>query len=411
MTMFAAQVGRRAVVRFTGTRSELFGIVFRGYLLMVPTLGLYRFWLTTWKRRFYWSNTEIDGDTLEYTGNALQLLVGFLIALAFFLPLYGVFFYLSTQSPDFALWGYLAIAVLLWFFTGYATYRARDFRLSRTLWRGIRFDQKGSAWGYAFRRFGWSILMIVTLGLVYPFMAGNLWRYRYAHTWFGDRNFSFSGSWKTVAGPYYLVYFLSAGVAVGVGLYAYTSIPWSLVAVAPALALNPTVGLMVLLLALFVWLGIYYYRAREISRMFSSVRCGPARVTVRLRGRALLGQFLLYCLALAGAYLALGLLVSVVVGVAVSVVLSTGSADFGQYIAGLPAGGLVTVLVIGLAYLGSVAVFSLLSEVFLGYGYWMLVARGAEIDEADSLYSVRAGREDPSLAGEGLADALNVGAY
>ena len=43
--------GRIARVEFTGTRSELFGILTRGYLLMVPTAGIYRFWVTTWKRR------------------------------------------------------------------------------------------------------------------------------------------------------------------------------------------------------------------------------------------------------------------------------------------------------------------------------------------------------------------------
>ena len=82
------------------------GLLLRGFALLVPTIGLYRFWLTTWKRRFYWSHTEIGGDALEYTGNALQLLLGFLMALAVFVPLYGLFFYLSTQSSEAAIVGY-----------------------------------------------------------------------------------------------------------------------------------------------------------------------------------------------------------------------------------------------------------------------------------------------------------------
>jgi hypothetical protein len=63
------------------------------------------------------------------------------------------------------------------------------------------------------------------------------------------------------------------------------------------------------------------------------------------------------------------------------------------------------------SYLATIAVFALMGEVFLGYGYWMLIARGATISNADSLRTVRATGEDSSLAGEGLADALNVGAY
>jgi len=86
--------GRIARVEFTGRRGELFGLLFRGYVLTVPTIGIYRFWVTTWKRRFYWHNTVIDGEPLEYSGHALQLLIGFLFAIAFFLPIYLAFLYL-----------------------------------------------------------------------------------------------------------------------------------------------------------------------------------------------------------------------------------------------------------------------------------------------------------------------------
>src|SRR5262245_34113547 len=110
-------------VQFSGRRGELFGRLLRGYLLMLPTLGLYRFWLTTTKRRFYWQNTMIGGERLEYTGSALQLLVGFLFALGVFLPIYIVFFYLSFQSSTVALVGYGVAALLIWFLTGYALYR------------------------------------------------------------------------------------------------------------------------------------------------------------------------------------------------------------------------------------------------------------------------------------------------
>src|SRR5688572_7198536 len=159
----AESEGREARVTFTGTRSDLFGLLTQGYLLMVPTIGIYRFWVTTAKRRFYWQNTVIDGEPLEYSGTALQLLIGFRFAVAFFLPMYIAFFYLSTQAPGVALTGYAVVVAVIWFFMGYAIYRARDFRLSRTLWHGIRFNQHGSAWNYAIRRFLWSLAMVATL--------------------------------------------------------------------------------------------------------------------------------------------------------------------------------------------------------------------------------------------------------
>src|SRR3569623_3723231 len=149
-TSLAAREGR---VEFTGSRHELFLILIRCYAMMIPTIGLYRFWQATWKRRFYWQNTVIDGEPLEYTGTATQLLLGFFFALAFFLPIYVALFVLSMQESSLVVIGYVVVAAIVWFLMGYAIYRARDFRLSRTLWRGIRFDLRGRALAYGLRRF------------------------------------------------------------------------------------------------------------------------------------------------------------------------------------------------------------------------------------------------------------------
>lgn len=399
--------GRVAPVRFTGTRSELFGLLFTGYLLMLPTLGIYRFWVTTWKRRFYWQNTVIDGDPLEYTGHAMQLLIGFLFALAFFLPIYIVFFYLSTQSSEIATIGYAAVGVTLWFLSGYAIYRARDFRLSRTLWRGIRFNQHGNAWGYALRRFGWSLLMVPTLGLAYPFMAANLWRYRYSHTWFGNRQFRWAGSWKTIAGAFYKTYFaVAAAISIAVVFVA----SGESIVVDGVTMPGPASWLAGLAAALVAFLAWFYFRSREATRMFSQIRIGDAAIAVKVRARALLGQFLLYSLSLTGALLTFGIFVGVILGAIFGQAMLSG-ATAGSDFTRIFESGWVNVTLLILAYLALLASFSLLGEVFLGYGYWMLVARNATISNADSLRSVRAIDEDRALIGEGLADALNVGAY
>lgn len=392
-------------VVFTGTRRELGGMLLRGYALLVPTIGLYRFWLTTWKRRFYWANTEIGGDPLEYTGSAFQLLLGFLMALAVFIPLYGLFFYLSTQSSEAAVAGYGFVGILLWFLMGYASYRARDFRLSRTLWRGIRCDQGGSAWGYALRRFFWSLLVMVTAGLAYPFMAANLWSYRYRHSWYGDRQFGFVGSWKQLARPFYLAY---VGVAVvgGVGLGMGTAMGGL------PTGGTPTVEGVLVLLAAAALIGVMwlYYRSRELTRMFSAVRLGTAALTVTVRMRSLLGQYLLFGLALTASYLVLAIGGLIVLGAVASDAFAGGEFDPQIFMQSLQ-GSMTVLLAIVFGYLLLLGAFSLMVELFLGLGFWKMVANGAAITGIDSLRSVRARGEDTSLAGEGLADALNVGAY
>ncbi len=121
----------------------------RGAVLLALTLGIYRFWFATDIRRFLWSNTEIAGDSLEYTGTALELLIGFLIAIALLVPLYVMLFIVALSLGAIGeLVGLLAFPLLA-FLGHFAVYRARRYRLTRTIYRGVRCHQDGSAARYA----------------------------------------------------------------------------------------------------------------------------------------------------------------------------------------------------------------------------------------------------------------------
>jgi hypothetical protein len=87
-----------------------------------------------------------------------------------------------------------------------------------------------------------------------------------------------------------------------------------------------------------------------------------------------------------------------------------GQFDFTSLAGVARAGWIGVALALG-GYLVTLAALGLMAEVYLDCGYWMLVARGAAITGIESLSSVRAGDEDKALAGEGLADALNVGSF
>jgi len=413
--------GRAVAATFTGTRWQMLGLLLRGYVLTLFTIGIYRFWLTTQKRRFYWKNTEIDGEPLEYTGTALQLLVGFLFAVAIFLPLYILFFYLSTQAPEILLSGYAIVGVVLYFLSGYALYRARRFRLTRTLWRGIRFGQEGSAWGYALRRFLWTVALVLTGGLAYPWMASSLTRYRYVNTWFGDRQFGFAGGWKTVALPYFVTWLLlgiGAASTVG-GVLAVIGVYFDVgMAVDPYAATIPSLIIagVVAAYTLFAYVIFIFYRAAETNRIFSAITAGIARVRVKVRGWTLLGQTLVYAIlasVVAGAFTG-------VIGVYLTLVIrdapsrgttATRAVDTMQSPLQLLQFGWVAVTVVILLYLGLLAAMGILAELILGLGYWKAVAKSAVVTDVDSLATARAKGDESTLAGEGLADALNVGAY
>src|ERR1700694_4484875 len=166
-------------VSFSGDRGEFFGLVTRGAGLELITIGFYRFWLATDMRRHLWSHTSADGDAVEYTGRARELLVGFLVGLE------------AERAKAFA-----SIPLFLFFylFGQFAIYRARRYRLTRTVWRGVRFWMSGSGWAYAGRAALWGLLMMFTLGLTLPWREAALERYKMRHSYYGDLQGSFEGS-------------------------------------------------------------------------------------------------------------------------------------------------------------------------------------------------------------------------
>src|ERR1043165_764996 len=179
---------------FGGNERAFWKLLIRGAVLLLVTLGIYRFWLATEVRRFLWSNTEIAGDGLEYIGSARELLIGFLIAIVILVPVNIVFFLAALGhgwlSQIAGLLALLALALLGQF----AVYRARRYRLTRTVYRGIRFHQTGSAWRYAVCAIFWWGMVALTLGLGYPWAQASLERFKLRNTYYGDLQGHFVGS-------------------------------------------------------------------------------------------------------------------------------------------------------------------------------------------------------------------------
>ena len=408
MTETTAEV-RTGRVEFTGGRQEMLGILLRGYALMIPTIGLYRFWQATWKRRFYWQNTVIDGEPIEYTGTASQLLFGFFFAVAFFLPIYIAFFVLSMQDVDYLLIGYAVVACVVWYLMGYAIYRARDFRLSRTLWRGIRFDLRGNAFVYGLRRFFWSIPNILTLGLVYPWMGSSLWRYRWNNTWYGDRKFEIAGNWKTIAGPYYSAYFLNV-LAIG-ATAGWITTTKDFLLVGTAIVPGPIGLALCAACVLVLSFSLAFYRTRVASGMLSTVSIGDAKLSVKLGTGALFGLFVVYVLAVTALLVVLALTALIALGGVFAAAAAGGQEPDVDAILSLFSSGTTNVVLLILAYLVILGAFGMLAELILSFGWWKMLARGSTVSNPDSLRTVQATAEDQALVGQGLADALNVGAY
>ena len=219
-------------ITFENRGDRLIGLGLVNACLKIITLGLYSFWGKTEVRRRLWSFTRINGEPLEYTGTGKELFLGFVIV--FFAVLLPVFL---GGAAVIALFGkqaaglYQLAAYLLFFMLlGNAMYRAQRYRMSRTRWRGIH----GS-------------------------LVGNPQRYGWTYFW-------------TLAAP-----FLGAALVAGIA----------------AAATAPTVGGVLVMLALMAGLWVLPWRANTLQGMITNdMRFGDSALTYSGSARPLYKRYL-----------------------------------------------------------------------------------------------------------------------
>jgi uncharacterized membrane protein YjgN (DUF898 family) len=404
-----------ATVRFLGDEDVYWRLRIKGAALVVATLGIYRFWLANDVRRFLWSNTEISGDTLEYNGLATELLVGFLFAVAILVPLYTVFALVMLELDMVAFKPALIGFALLALLGEYALYRARRYRLTRTVFRGLRFDQHGSPWRYAcYALVCWGIV-IVTLGLAYPWTQAFLERFKMRNTSYGDLQGRFEGSglslflrglpmWLLIVGPIVVALgVLSAQIdwdALG-RLMANSDDPETGKLIGKMLA--PGIGVAIGAISIsFLALPLLYpvFQAVKLRWWISGLRFGEIAVTSQLR----VGQVYKIYLRLMLYLFLLSLLASIMGGMTVfsvvGIVRVAHNATLTQVVTGV-----ISLLLYVVVMIGSSTIY----QVIVAAGLWRLGVDTAGLTGEAALDGVRATGSPSSALGEGLADALGVG--
>lgn len=360
--------GRR--LEYDGAGGPITKIAISNALRTLATLGVYRFWGKTRMRRYLWSRASFLGDRAEYTGLGRELLLGFLIAIAVLALLSGVLFgvemAVDVGHPFYwASQGVYSLTILFLVFV--AEYRARRYRLSRTEWRSIRFAQSGSSLRYALLALGWGAVTLLSLGVAYPVHRVRLQRYRTTHTSFGDRPFRFEGRARALMKTWLLAW----------------------------LFLLPTLGLT------YVW-----YRTREFRYFAGKSRCGALSFASDLGAGSTIRIVVVFVL-LAG--LTVGLLFAAII------VLAAANPEWVESMqragASLPF-GLGEIDLMG--YVLGLAVFfpaiALLRVRFLVHPLFRRVLRSVTVIGEEDFGAIAQRAQSMPRHGEGLADALDVGA-
>lgn len=387
-----------AAVSFSGDRGEFRRLVTRGAGLELITFGFYRFWLATDIRRHLWSNTHVDGDAPEYTGRGKELLIGFLFALAILVPVYLAYFIVGIEAERFKAFASFPLLLFFYLFGQFAIYRARRYRLTRTVWRGVRFWMSGSGWAYALRAALWGVLMVLTLGLILPWREAALERYKMQNCYYGDLQGSFEGSgWEFFKQGWWL------------WLMAMSAFILAIPATAAGSILLPRgsaiVGLLFLIWALVLPFIYGAFKAVEWRWWLSGIRFGDVRFESDLLRGTLVGLYwkvigwFLLIVALFIGYLLLGAALIASINQTSMVKLLT---------SGYLQGGAPMVALVVVGYLAFVFALNIVLRVYLQRDLWARVAASTTAFNIEKASNVVARGELANALGEGLNGGLDV---
>ena len=410
---------------FVGKRGALFWLALKTGFLSILTLGMYRFWMKTRLRRWYWSAIRPGGQPLEYVGDPIEKLLGFFIAvviLAFYIGIVN----LLLMFVSFSLFQGNGIAYLvsfigvipIWF---YARYRARRYVLGRTRWHGVRFGLEPGAWGYAARALVHWAVTIATLGVLWPRMTFLLEKYRIDRTFFGSAKLHQGGTWRMLYRATVPVGIAIAAIAIG-GLWVLWLDPLFptsdnvLASVDDALSaedwanLNAPERLVLLPLALIglVYGAVHYrvattrimanHKTADGIELFSQIR--PLRVF----GIYSLGNTISY-FALFTGIVALFLLAIPFVGLGGLLAIS------GEVpVTGLEIPRWLAFGILGLLYFTIFLMWSVFSHVFVTYPLMRHYSETLMIRHPGALSRISQRARDEFAEAEGFAEALDLGA-
>ncbi|WP_285671321.1 DUF898 family protein [Paralimibaculum aggregatum] len=390
----------------------LFWIALRSVVLSILTIGIYRFWMITRMRRFYWGAIRIGGDPLEYTGRGIEKLLGFLLALVILAVYLGLvnlgltFVGLSIASDDpIATQLALNLSVLATLpLIFYALYRSQRYIMARTRWRGIRFGLGPGAWGYVVRGMLLTLLTLLTLGLAYPYQQFKLAKYVTDRAYFGDLPFAQEGSWKELFAQWMWIYIIG-----GIGAV----LVWGLID-NPEDTTAAFLGTLALAFGATIMVVAYFrYQISAFRILWSNRTLGLARFENDLAPARVVGI-----------YLGGGLLVSIctgVVGAAIgfavfyglnqvldpaamqALIAAEGELTTAQLMEAWPifaAFVLTYLLIIGFAFA--------FTQIFIHLRVLRAKVEGMMLVDPEALLESRQREHDPSAEAGGFADALGV---
>lgn len=386
---------------YKGARGGIFRLALKTGVLTVLTAGIYRFWMKTRMRRYYWSAIRPGGMPLEYVGTPTEKLLGFLTAvvvLAFYIGIVNlILMFFSFSIFNGTQPAYLVSVIGITPMIFFAQYRARRYVLARTRWRGIRFGLEPGVAGFVGRSILHWGLTVLTLGLYWPVKTYWLEKYRADRTYYGDRRMHQGGSWKMLFRPMKHIY-LSVIAMLVVG------------ALVGALE-DPRFAPGLVLAAGWFLYGMAAWKAGSFKALTETKTLGDVGLRTAPSAGRVLGIYAGGLAAMAGIFMLAMFPITIIFGLLLA---ATGGAlevaDEAGYFGTLASLPLYFSILVGLVTYFAVFVFwGVLKETFISLPLAQHFAEVTEVVNPAGLTAIHQRARDEFAEAEGFADALPLG--
>jgi uncharacterized membrane protein YjgN (DUF898 family) len=269
-------LGQVSRFQFIGNASDYFGIWFVNVLLTIITLSLYAPWAKVRRLRYFYTHTVLAKSRFEFTGQAKNIFLGRLLALA----VYGLISSGNFVGESFK-WvggvGVIAIYLLMpWLLR--STYR---FMSRNSVYRNTRFRFTGGV-GEAFWVYlGLGFLTLLSLGFLLPYFLYRHKRYQFDHLQLGQVQFHY----EATAGMFYRGLWFPM-VMLGVMYVALIATVISIAVGASGMTAAALLVFVPIFLAVFVGMAFFFWAiSAQLFRLsWNHVRVGnsPFRSDLRM---------------------------------------------------------------------------------------------------------------------------------
>lgn len=205
---------------YHGAGGSLFFLYIKNIFLTIITIGIYSFWAKTNIQKYLASQVEWESDRFSFHGSGKERLIGSIKAIVL---IAGIFLIIEIfEKIMFYIIGdynwYLSKIIIFTLFIAIIPFilvGKRRYLSSRTGYRNLRFGFDGKSLDLAILFLKNVPLVILSLGIYYPFFSMKLETFNRNNTRYGNTNFQFEADatdyfWICVKG--YLLSIVTLGI-------------------------------------------------------------------------------------------------------------------------------------------------------------------------------------------------------